>query len=46
MFAPEQHDLYDGLFNISASRIHMVGRLNDPPGWDHLDNAGGHRAAG
>ena len=38
MFAPEQHDLYDGRFVISASRIHMVGGLNDPEGWDHLDN--------
>ena len=39
IFAPEQHDLYDGLFRISASRIYMVGGLNDPEGWDHLDNA-------
>jgi hypothetical protein len=39
MFAPEQHDLYDGLFTLSANRIHMVGSLNDPPGWDHMDNA-------
>lgn len=38
MFAPEQHDLYDGHFVLSAGRIHMVGNLNDPPGWDHLDN--------
>jgi hypothetical protein len=38
MFAPEQHDLYDGRFVISAGRVYMVGGLNDPPGWDHLDN--------
>jgi hypothetical protein len=38
MFAPEQHDLYDGRFVISANRIYMVGGLNDAPGWDHLDN--------
>ena len=38
MFAPEQHDLYDGHFVMSANRIHMVGGLNDPVGWDHLDN--------
>jgi hypothetical protein len=38
MFAPEQHDLYDGRFVIAANRIYMVGTLNDPPGWDHLDN--------
>ena len=39
LFAPEQHDLYDGHFVISANRIHMVGGLNDAPGWDHMDNA-------
>lgn len=38
MFAPEQHDLYDGRFVISVNRIYMVGGLNDPVGWDHLDN--------
>ena len=38
IFAPEQHDLYDGHFVISANRIHMVGGLNDPEGWNHLDN--------
>jgi hypothetical protein len=38
IFAPEQHDLYDGHFVISANRIHKVGGLNDPEGWDHLDN--------
>src|SRR6186713_901987 len=39
MFAPDQHDLYDGHFVISANRLYMVGGLNDPEGWDHLDNA-------
>jgi hypothetical protein len=38
IFAPEQHDLYDGHFVISANRIYMAGALNDPEGWDHLDN--------
>ena len=33
MFAPEQHDLYDGHYVLSANRIHMVGGLNDPVGW-------------
>ena len=28
VFAPDQHDLYDGRFVMSASRIHMVGTLN------------------
>jgi hypothetical protein len=39
MFAPDQHDLYDGHFVMSAGRIHMVGGVNDPEGWDHMDNA-------
>src|SRR5688572_28498726 len=39
VFAPEQHDLYDGQFRVSANRVYMVGTLNDPPGWDHMDNA-------
>jgi hypothetical protein len=39
IYAPEQHDLYDGHFVISAGRIHMIGTLNDPAGWDHMDNA-------
>lgn len=38
IFAPEQHDLYDGHFVMSAGRIYMVGGLNDADGWDHLDN--------
>jgi len=38
IFAPDQHDLYDGRFVISANRIYMIGGLNDPEGWDHLDN--------
>src|SRR4026209_2013218 len=39
MFAPDQHDLYDGHYVMSANRLYMVGRLNDAEGWDHLDNA-------
>ena len=38
MFAPEQHDLYDGHYVLSANRIYMVGGLNDAAGWDHLGN--------
>jgi hypothetical protein len=38
MFAPEQHDLYDGHYVLSGGRIYMVGGLNDPVGWDHMDN--------
>src|SRR5687767_10660291 len=39
VYAPEQHDLYDGRFILSANRIYMVGGLDDPEGWEHLDNA-------
>ena len=42
VFAPEQHDLYDGHFVLSANRIYMVGGLSDAPGWDHMDNAAAH----
>jgi hypothetical protein len=42
VFAPEQHDLYDGHFVLSANRVYMVGGLNDAPGWDHMDNAAAH----
>lgn len=38
LYAPEQHDLYDGHFVVSAARVHQVGRLNDPPGWNHMGN--------
>src|SRR3954453_21724798 len=38
MYAPDQHDLYDGHFVLSAGRVHMVGGLNDPVGWNHMDN--------
>ena len=38
IYTPEQHELYSGRFTISAGRIYQVGRLDDPPGWDHIDN--------
>ena len=38
IYAPDQHDLYDGHFVISANRVYMVGGLNDAPGWNHMDN--------
>jgi hypothetical protein len=38
MYAPEQHALYDGRCVISGGRVHMVGGLDDPEGWDHMDN--------
>ena len=39
IYAPEQHDLYDGRFILSASRVYMAGGLTDPEGWDHMDNS-------
>ena len=38
LYTPEQHELYDGHFVLSAGRVYQVGRLNDPPGWDHIGN--------
>ena len=38
IYTPEQHDLYDGRFRLTVGRIYQVGRLNDPPGWDHIGN--------
>ncbi len=48
LYAPEQHDLYDGHFVLSATRIYQVGGLNDPAGWDHMGNDGAnvHRVEG
>ena len=38
LYAPEQHDLYDGHFVLTAGRVYQVGRLDAPPGWDHMGN--------
>ena len=38
LYTPEQHDLYDGRFVLSAQRLYQVGTLSDPPGWNHLGN--------
>ena len=38
IYSPEQHTLYDGHFVVSGSRVYMVGSLDDPTGWDHMDN--------
>ena len=35
---PNSTILYDGHYVLSANRIYMVGGMNDPVGWDHLDN--------
>ena len=48
VYAPEQHDLYDGQFRLSAGRVFMVGGLDDPAGWNHIDNGAStvHAVAG
>jgi len=38
LYTPEQHDLYQGHFVLSAGRVYQVGRLSDAPGWDHIGN--------
>lgn len=40
VYTPEQHDLYDGHFVLSAAAVHQVGGLRDEPGWDHIGNDG------
>lgn len=39
MYAPNQHALYDGHFNISGAKIYHTGTLDDVSPWDHMDNA-------
>ena len=48
LYTPEQHDLYDGRFVLSAGGVHQVGGLRDAPGWDHMgnDGAGVHAVGG
>ena len=38
LYAPEQHELYDGRFVIRGERIYQAGTLNDPSPWDHMDD--------
>ena len=38
LYTPQQHDLYDGHFVLSGQRIHQVGTLSDPAGWNHMGN--------
>ena len=48
LYTPEQHDLYDGHFVLSAGRVYQVGGLRDAPGWNHMgnDGAGVHAVGG
>jgi len=44
MYAPDQHELYDGRFYVTGSRIFQAGTLNDASPWDHMgDDAGNLR---
>ncbi len=38
LYAPEQHDLYDGRFVLEAGRVYQVGHLGDAAGWNHMGN--------
>ena len=40
LYAPSQHELYDGRFNIVGGRIFQVGTLGDKAPWDHMGDAG------
>lgn len=45
LYAPEQHELYDGRFVIRGSRIYQSGTLTDESPWDHMgDDATNLRA--
>ena len=48
LYTPEQHDLYDGRFILSAGRVYQIGSVNDDPGWNHIGNdaANAHAVAG
>ena len=47
IYAPEQHDLYDGRFVLSGSRIFQAGTLDDASPWDHMgDDAPNLREVG
>ena len=47
IYAPEQHDLYDGRFVLSGSRIFQTGTLDDESPWDHMgDDASNLREVG
>lgn len=36
LYAPAQHELYDGRFVVAGSRIFQVGTLDDKSPWDHM----------
>jgi hypothetical protein len=36
LYAPSQHELYDGRFMIGGTRIYQAGALDDQSPWDHM----------
>lgn len=47
LYAPNQHELYDGRFVIRGSRIYQAGTLDDASPWNHMgDDASNLRAVG
>jgi hypothetical protein len=47
LYAPNQHELYDGRFVIRGSRVYQAGTLDDESPWDHMgDDAGDLRSVG
>lgn len=36
LYAPSQHELYDGRFTINGTRIYQAGTLEDQSPWDHM----------
>jgi hypothetical protein len=40
LYAPAQHELYDGRFVVTGSRIFQVGTLDDKSPWDHMGDDG------
>ena len=38
LYAPAQHDLYDGRFILTGNKVYHVGTLSDSEPWDHMGN--------
>jgi len=36
LYAPAQHELYDGRFKLTGSKVFQVGTLRDTSPWDHM----------
>jgi hypothetical protein len=39
IYAPSQHELYDGRFHVTGRQIYQAGALNDESPWDHMGSA-------